>query len=78
MHIDASFSRAQIVEFLKEKKIETRPAMAGNMVEQPSMRLFKHRISRSLKNSKLIMKNEFFFGNHQDIDQFNENTLQTV
>ena len=41
--------------------------MAGNMAEQPSVKLFSHKIHGKLKNSKLIMRNGFFFGNHQDI-----------
>jgi len=66
---DAGFSRNDIVKYLERKKIETRPIMAGNMAEQPSNELFSHRIYGKLTNSKLIMRNGFFFGNHQDIDQ---------
>ena len=64
---DADFSRNDIVKYLEKKKIETRPIMAGNMAEQPSNELFSHRIHGKLTNSKLIMRNGFFFGNHQDI-----------
>jgi CDP-4-dehydro-6-deoxyglucose reductase, E1 len=64
---DAPFNRNEIMQFLTKRKIETRPIMAGNIVEQPVMKLYKHKISGQLKNSKLIMKNGFFFGNHQDI-----------
>lgn len=66
---NARFSRAELIKFLEEKKIETRPIMAGNMPEQPSTRLFTHKIHKKLTNSKLIMKNGFFFGNHQDIGE---------
>jgi len=66
---NTNFSRADIVKYLERKKIQTRPIMAGNMTEQPSKELFNHRISGKLTNSKLIMKNGFFFGNHQDIGQ---------
>ena len=64
---DVKITRNEIVDFLSKKKIETRPIMAGNMVEQPSSKEFKYKISGKLENSKLIMKNGFFFGNHQDI-----------
>lgn len=64
---NVSFTRKDIVKFLESKKIETRPIMAGNMVEQPVTKLLKHRIHKNLTNSKLIMKNGFFIGNHQDI-----------
>jgi CDP-4-dehydro-6-deoxyglucose reductase, E1 len=66
---DVNFSRKDIVKYLEKKKIETRPIMAGNMAEQPSNKLFSHRVSGKLTNSKLIMRNGFFFGNHQDIGQ---------
>lgn len=66
---DTGFSRDEIVKYLEKKKIQTRPIMAGNMSEQPSNELFSHRIHGKLTNSKLIMRNGFFFGNHQDIGQ---------
>ena len=64
---DANFSRADIVKYLGKYKIETRPIMAGNMVEQPVTRSFEHKIHKNLKNSRLIMRNGFFIGNHQDV-----------
>ena len=66
---NAPFQRKDIVKFLEKKKIETRPIMAGNMTEQPVMRSFNYKIVGKLENSKLIMKNGFFFGNHQDIGE---------
>jgi len=64
---ETPFSRQEIVRELSRKKIETRPIMAGNMAEQPVMNFYKHKISGKLSKSKLVMKNGFFFGNHQDI-----------
>ena len=64
---EVKITRSEIVNFLKKKKIETRPIMAGNMVEQPSSKEYKYRISGKLENSERIMKNGFFFGNHQNI-----------
>ena len=66
---DDIFSRKNITEYLEKKKIQTRPIMAGNMAEQPSVKTYKNKIRGSLKNSELIMRNGFFFGNHQDIGQ---------
>ena len=60
------FTREELVNFLESKGIETRPIMAGNMAEQPVMKLFKYR-KGNLKNSRLIMRNSFFFGNHHGI-----------
>ena len=63
----APFTRKELVDFLEQKGIETRPIMAGNIAEQPAMKLFKYRKAGELNNSKIIMRNSFFFGNHQGI-----------
>jgi CDP-6-deoxy-D-xylo-4-hexulose-3-dehydrase len=64
---NAPFSRKELVNFLEGKGVETRPIMAGNMDEQPVMKLFRYRKIGDLVNSRLIMRNSFFFGNHQGI-----------
>jgi CDP-6-deoxy-D-xylo-4-hexulose-3-dehydrase len=63
----APFTRKDFVNFLEQKGIETRPVMAGNIAEQPAMKLFKYRKAGELNNSKIIMRNSFFFGNHHGI-----------
>jgi len=49
--------------------IETRPIMAGNMAEQPAMKHIDHRTVGELpnSNSRMIMRQSFFFGNHNGI-----------
>ena len=64
---DAPFSSNQLSEFLESRKIEVRPIMAGNIVEQPSSKLYKYRISKDLSNSTNIMKNGLFLPNHHMI-----------
>jgi len=64
---DAPFTREQLTNFLEEKGVETRPVMAGNIDEQPAMRLFTYRKVGDLPDSKLIMRNSFFIGNHQGV-----------
>ncbi len=64
---DGPFTREELVDFLEAKGVETRPIMAGNIDEQPAMRLFNHRRVGELPNSRLIMRNSFFFGNHHGI-----------
>jgi CDP-4-dehydro-6-deoxyglucose reductase, E1 len=64
---EAQFGREKLVNHLESKLIETRPVMAGNMAEQPVMKQLPHRISGSLENSRMIMRNSFFFGNHTGI-----------
>jgi len=63
------FTREELTDFLERKKIETRPIMAGNFAQQPVAKLIQHRIAGSLNNSRLIMSQSFFFGNHHEIDK---------
>jgi CDP-6-deoxy-D-xylo-4-hexulose-3-dehydrase len=64
---NAPFKREELINFLESKKIDTRPIMAGNYVEQPASKLFEWKQSGNLTNSELIMKNSFFIGNHHEI-----------
>ena len=64
---DAGFTREELVDHLERKLIETRPIMAGNMAEQPAMKNIDHRIVGDLPNSQMIMRQSFFFGNHNGI-----------
>ena len=65
----APFTREELVSFLEKKGVETRPIMSGNIVEQPAMAHFPYRQVGELPNSRLIMRNSFFFGNHQGITE---------
>ena len=65
----APFTKEELIRFLEEKKVETRPIMAGNIDEQPCMRLFHYRKTGDLPNARFIMRNSFFFGNHHGIGQ---------
>lgn len=71
----APFTRQELVSFLEEKGVETRPIMAGNIAEQPAMRLFPHRIVGDLPNSRLLNRQSFFFGNHQGIREKERETI---
>src|SRR6267378_2044196 len=64
---EAPFTREQLVSHLESKLVETRPVMAGNMAEQPVMKDLPHRVSGNLPNSRMIMRQSFFFGNHSGI-----------
>jgi CDP-6-deoxy-D-xylo-4-hexulose-3-dehydrase len=64
---NAPFTRNELMQYLEQRGIETRPVIAGNIAEQPVMKLFKHRIVGDLKNSRNIMRRSFFFGNHHGI-----------
>jgi len=64
---NAGFTRAELVNHLEKKLIETRPIMAGNMAEQPAMKHVPHRTVGELPNSRMIMRQSFFYGNHNGI-----------
>lgn len=64
----APFTVKDVRRFLNDRGIETRPIIAGNIAEQPAMKLYEHRVSGSLSNSSHIMNNGFTFGNHQGIE----------
>jgi len=66
---EAPFTRQQLVDHLESKLVETRPVMAGNMAEQPVMKDLPHRVSGNLTNSRMIMRQSFFFGNHSGISE---------
>ncbi|MDD5145717.1 MAG: DegT/DnrJ/EryC1/StrS family aminotransferase [Candidatus Pacebacteria bacterium] len=63
----SGFSTKEMTDFLRQKGIENRPIMAGNLDEQPGMKLFKYKVSGNLKNSEFVMDSAFFFANHQGI-----------
>jgi CDP-6-deoxy-D-xylo-4-hexulose-3-dehydrase len=64
---DAPFSRTELMAFLESRGLETRPIVAGNVAEQPGLRLFPHRSVGDLTNSRFIYRNCFYFGNHQGV-----------
>jgi len=65
----APFKKKALTDYLESKGIETRPLVAGNMDEQPAMKLFRYRKIGNLPNSHLIMRNSFFIGNHHAISE---------
>ena len=64
---NAPFGRRDLTRFLEQKGVETRPIMSGNIAEQPAMNLFPYREANELLNSRFVMRNSFFFGNHQGV-----------
>jgi CDP-6-deoxy-D-xylo-4-hexulose-3-dehydrase len=72
---DAPFTRKQIVDFLEEKGVETRPIMAGNFADQPVMRHLPYRKVGDLPHSTLVMRNAFLFGNHSGIGEEERETV---
>jgi len=61
---NAPIDRLELVRWLEEHNIETRPIEAGNMIAQPCMEKEKYEVYKSVPVSEWIGKNGFFFGCH--------------
>ncbi len=59
---DAPFTRFELIRFLEERKIQTRPVFAGNILRQPGFRTIEHKTIGDLPNSNLTFTNTFFIG----------------
>lgn len=59
---EAPFRRAELVDFLEERKIGTRRLFAGNLTRHPAYTHQPHRIVGELTNSDLITEHTFWIG----------------
>lgn len=59
---NAGFKRADIVEFLEKNNIETRPILAGNIIDHPAYAGIQFHTIGKLSTSKEILENSFFIG----------------
>ena len=59
---DAPFTRQEIVMYLEERMIQTRPLFAGNITRQAAYRNVKYRVAGELPNADRILHNTFFVG----------------
>ena len=61
---NSPFTAKELVSFLEEKGIETRPIMSGDYTRHPVANIYDNRIFGDLKNTKFIHDNAFFIGVH--------------
>ncbi|MFJ8108054.1 lipopolysaccharide biosynthesis protein RfbH [Streptomyces sp. NPDC096132] len=59
---EAPFSRAELVDFLEDRKIGTRRLFAGNLTRHPAYIDQPHRIVGELTNSDIITEHTFWIG----------------
>jgi len=59
---DAPFSRAQIIEFLESRRVQTRQLFGGNLLRQPAFQRVAHRVVGGLENTDRLMNQAFFIG----------------
>lgn len=73
----APFNKKELVSFLEEKGIETRPIMAGNFTKHPAANIFDFRISGGLANTDNIHLNAFLIGTHAGIGEEERNYVSS-
>jgi CDP-6-deoxy-D-xylo-4-hexulose-3-dehydrase len=59
---EAPFSRADLMAWLQERKIDTRQVFGGNLLRQPAYRDMPHRVAGSLENTDVVMRQAFWIG----------------
>ena len=72
---DAPFSRTELLQFLTEQKVDTRPLFAGNITKQPYFKNIDFRVSGNLINTDKIMNQSFWIGVYPGL---NEEMLEYV
>lgn len=63
------FSRYQLISFLEENNVQTRPLFAGNLPDQPGLRKMPKKIRSKLSNTLILKENLFFIGVHPMISK---------
>lgn len=76
---NAPFSRLEIVTFLEENNIQTRPVFTGNILKQPGFRNIPHRISNDkCPVTNGIMERGFIVGCHHGMNDKHLKKLERV
>jgi CDP-6-deoxy-D-xylo-4-hexulose-3-dehydrase len=66
---NSPFSTKQLREYLESHGIETRPIIAGNIANQPAVKMYPHRVSGDLKYCSNIMVNGLAVACHQSLSE---------
>ena len=61
---ESPWRRADLVQRLREDKIECRPIVAGNFADSESIRFYDHEIFGDLRNARHVSRQGLFVGNH--------------
>jgi CDP-6-deoxy-D-xylo-4-hexulose-3-dehydrase len=65
----APFTRRELNDYLRERKVETRYLFAGNILQQPGYRDIPHRVAGPLTETDRVLKSAFFFGLYPGMDE---------
>jgi dTDP-4-amino-4,6-dideoxygalactose transaminase len=61
-------TRVALAQHLEERRIATRPIVAGNLAIQPAFRASEHRVAGQLPGATAVAQRGLFIGNHPDLD----------
>ena len=75
---ESKLKRIDIIKILEKNNIEYRPIVTGDFTQNEVMKYFDYEIFRDLKNAKILHKNGFFVGNHQEDISEQINLLEKV
>ena len=75
---ESKLKRSDIIKILEKNNIEYRPIVTGDFTQNEVMKYFDYEIFRDLKNAKILHKNGFFVGNHQEDISEQINLLEKV
>lgn len=64
-----AFTKQELVSFLEDRKIRTRPVFGGNLTRQPAIRNRYYEQVGLLENSDYIMERTFWIGTHPNLCQ---------
>jgi CDP-6-deoxy-D-xylo-4-hexulose-3-dehydrase len=62
-------NRSEVIKFLEDRKIKTRPIFAGNITRQPMMNPVPYDQVGDLHNCDEVMNNAFWLGCHPELSQ---------
>lgn len=70
IHDGAPFTRLELVTFLEQHNIQTRPVFTGNILKQPGYRKVPHRLAQAAyPNTENVMRNALVVASHHGLDQ---------
>ncbi len=73
----APFTRLQLVKFLEDNNIQTRPIFTGNILKQPAFKNIQRKVTKPIfPNTELIMKNGFVVACHHGLNDTQMNYLK--
>ncbi len=73
----APFTRLQLVTFLEDNNVQTRPIFTGNILKQPAFKKIERKETKAIfPNTELIMKNGFVVACHHGLNDDQMNYLK--